>query len=100
MSTPSLKRVFALGQKLVLLVHGRNAGDCAALVVKDLVGDVRRHSKPRHAGYDGPAQIMDTPLRDAGETIESGLGQFEVLKVVAFRVGEDKAIVSRPLPDV
>jgi hypothetical protein len=42
MSTPPFKRVFALCQKIVALIHGSDTGDCPGLVVENLVSHVRR----------------------------------------------------------
>jgi hypothetical protein len=42
MRPPPFKRVFALCQKIVALIHGSDTGDCPGLVVENLVSHVRR----------------------------------------------------------
>ena len=47
--TPPVKGLLPLRQELVALINRRNAGNAARFVIEDLVGDVRSHTKTRHA---------------------------------------------------
>ena len=63
--TPTIQRIFAFGKKFVPLVHGRNTGNRARLVVENFIGDMRRHAEPGHAGNYCPPEIMQPPSANA-----------------------------------
>src|SRR5262249_50515872 len=88
MSTPTVQRIFALRQKLVTLIDGGNPGDRPTLVVENLVGDVRRNPKTRHAGHTRSPQIVKAPARHAREFVELAFGGAEVLKGLFAREGK------------
>jgi hypothetical protein len=52
------------------LIDSRNAGDCAGLVVENLIGDMRCNAEPGHPRYAGPAQIVKAPPRHSRELIQ------------------------------
>ena len=70
MCPPLFKGVFALRQKVVALVYGRDARDRSGLVVKNFIGDMRCNPQPGHPGHAGPTQIMQAPAGYARELIE------------------------------
>jgi hypothetical protein len=62
-------------------------------MVEYFVRDVRWHPKPCHAGYDSPAEIVDSPFSNARKMVEVGLGGFERLKILATRSRKNKTTV-------
>ena len=52
---------FALIKELVSLVDGSNTGNSPALVVQNLVGDVRGYSEPRHSGHYRSTEVVKCP---------------------------------------
>ena len=69
-SPPSIERVLALREEVVSLVHGGNPRNRAGLVIKNLVGNMRRNAQPSHPGGTGPAQIMEPPASHSRELIK------------------------------
>ena len=65
MLSPELEGLFSLLEELVPLVHGGHSRDRAALVVQDLVRDMRRDPEPRHARDHSAPQIMQRPVAHA-----------------------------------
>jgi len=65
MGSPPIEGFLALGKELVPLVHGRNSGNCASLVIQDLIGQVRRDSEPGHSRDAGPTQIVKSPTTNS-----------------------------------
>jgi hypothetical protein len=67
---PTVERFLSLGQELMALIHGCDARDRATLMVEDLVSHVRRNPEPGHTGHHRPPQVMQRPIRNAGQPIE------------------------------
>jgi hypothetical protein len=73
MSAPTIQRLFSLGQKFVALVDGRHSRNRPLLVVENLIGNMRRHSKPGHTRNYGSSEIVEPPSGDAGEFVKRAL---------------------------
>src|ERR1043166_8280326 len=78
--SPSIQSLLTFRHEIVPLVYGSNARDRAGLVVEDLVGDVRRNTKPSHAGDTCPAQVMKTPISNLRKLVELSFGMTEPAK--------------------
>jgi len=70
---PPIQRFLALCQKFVALIDGCDTGNRPFLMVEDLVGNMGRHSKPRHAGNYGSSEVVQPPSNDAREFVKRAL---------------------------
>jgi hypothetical protein len=70
---PTIQRLFAFSEEFVPLVDGSYTGNRPFLVVENLIGNMRRHSKARHAGNYGSSEVMQPPSGDAGQLIKCAL---------------------------
>jgi hypothetical protein len=61
MNSPAIEGVSPFRKKLVTLVHGSDAENRPALVIKHFVSDVRRNAKPGHARHARAAQVVKSP---------------------------------------
>jgi hypothetical protein len=61
---PSIERVLAFGKEIVSLVNGGNTRNRPFLVVENLIGNMRRRSKPGHAG--NYSSKLERPDQDHG----------------------------------
>jgi hypothetical protein len=70
---PTIQRLFAFGKKFVPLVDGSYTGNRPFLMVENLIGNMRRHSKPGHAGNYGSSEVMQPPSSDSREFVKRAL---------------------------
>ena len=70
---PAIKRFVAFGKEFVPLVDGSDTGNRPFLMIENLIGNMRRHSKARHAGNYGSSEVMQPPSGDARELIKYAL---------------------------
>jgi hypothetical protein len=71
------------------LVDSRNAGDCARLMVKNLIGYMRCNSKAGHPGHTDPAQIMNSPSGHTRQLIQPPFGSTESREGLSSEHRED-----------
>ena len=65
MPGPEFDCGFPFCQELMPLVDSHNSADRPALMVQDLVGDMRCYAQGRHAGGNGTPEVMQDPALDA-----------------------------------
>ena len=92
MGSPPIEGFLALGKKFVPLVHGRNPGNCASLVIQDLIGHVRRDSEPGHSRDAGPTQIVKSPTGNSGYLVKMTLSATKHVKWLRPVECEDKSL--------
>src|SRR5262249_30608221 len=77
MARPLIKRFLPLGPELMPWIDRCNTRDRAALMIQDLVGNMRRNAEPRHARHASAAQVMQTPAGHPRKLIQPSLGPTE-----------------------
>ena len=70
----------------------RVAGEDAALVIENLICDMRRYAQPRHSRYAGSPQIVKPPVFQTADFIKFPLGFAETLKRLGSVHGEYKRL--------
>src|ERR1700746_1389797 len=74
MLTPAFEGLPTLSEKFMSLVHSRNSGNRTALVIENLIGNMRRNPKACPPGHAGPSKIVKPPIGNAREFIQLPFG--------------------------
>ena len=97
MSRPSLQGLLPLTEKLVTLIDRRNARDRAGLVIKNLVGNVRRNAETCHPGNTGAAQVVQPPVSYPTELIQCSFRPAKCCKRSGSELREHQRPLGQPV---